>query len=386
MVPLGASQIGRLEQQAVVDVLEDGVLYRYDGSRVAEFERRLAEWLGGSPSVLAVNSGSSALLLAFAALGLDPGFEVILPTVGYVTAATAIRAAGGVPRFVSVDRSLSVDVARAEALVTERTRAALIVHPYGAAGDLDGMAQLARRRGLALIEDACQAAGATYRRAPLGTIGEAAAFSFQYFKLVTTGEGGAFVTADPALHARASLMHDAALIWTSPALARRADSVTLPPLNFRMSEIDGALGCVQLARVADLMPRLRSLHAMLRERASGHPGVTLRPSHDEDGDSGTHLIFYLRDRSEAGRVVDQLRGHGINAGLVLSGRGQNRHWAGDWGPALAASGIAQPPMDVLERDRSTLGAGVVLPIDPRYRSIHLDAAGEALEQALGRCK
>ena len=149
-----------------------------------------------------------------------------------------------------------------------------------------------------------QAHGATYSGRQLGTIGDIAAFSLQFFKLVSTGEGGVVVTSRPELHARAFAMHDAAAVWTAPDLFDATDRLTLGPGNLRMSEIEGALGLSQLKRLDRTITRMREIRTEL-DRAVADSGVSLRPQADPAGDAGTALVFYCDDVAAAEWAVER---------------------------------------------------------------------------------
>lgn len=382
---LGALALDAVERDAVSDVLANGILYRYHGAAVSAFERAFAAWLR-TPTLrcLAVNSGSSALFLAFAALNLQPSDEVLLPTIGFVSAATAVLAAGGVPRFVPVDTSLGMVPEAAAAMVTTRTRALLAVHPYGAACDVPALRTVASQFGGAIIEDAAQACGAEHSGRPVGTFGDIACFSFQYFKLVTTGEGGMVVTFNEDLFDRISFMHDAAALWTQPERSARITSVPFPPLNFRMGELEGSLGLAQLGKAPTLIGRCRTIMAALRRSVEPFTNVKLRPHSAPEGDTATSLIFYVRGPSVARWVSDALRAEGVGASYLRGEPGMNRHWAGDWLPILLKSRLTIDTAIPVMTDAYSFEEGVVLPIDPRWSEVDTIETASALEKVLSR--
>jgi 8-amino-3,8-dideoxy-alpha-D-manno-octulosonate transaminase len=364
---VGALQIGDAEQIAVDQVIRRQILYRYHGSTVSEFETSFSQWLGRNQHrCLAVNSGSSALLLAFAVLNLQPGDEVLLPTVGFISAVTAVIAAGGVPCFVPVDESLGMDPEMAASLVTDRTRALLAVHPYGAPCNLAALQAVVDRFGGTLIEDVAQACGAEFNGRRVGTFGDLACFSFQYFKPLTTGEGGMIVTRDENFFDQLMFMHDAAATWTTPERAARVNQVSFPPLNLRMSELEGALGLAQLERYDDVLSRLKTIRSVLHNMLSQRAQIFLRPLADKEGDIGTFLIFYLNDAATAEWVTAALQAEGVGAALLRGQPGYNRHWVVDWLPILSKIGfhdeLTSPPFVGPRR----LEDGICFPIDPRY--------------------
>jgi dTDP-4-amino-4,6-dideoxygalactose transaminase len=382
---LGALAIDESERDALREVLAKGVLYRYHGGAVSAFERAFAATLREPPvRCLAVNSGSSALLLAFAALDLQQGDEVLLPTIGFVSAATAIIAAGGFPRFVPVDASLAMIPEAASEKVTSRTRALLAVHPYGAPCDIPSLRDVAAGFGGALIEDAAQAYGAEHGGRPVGTFGDIACFSFQYFKLVTTGEGGMVAAFDETLFDRISFMHDAAAVWTQPELSARVSSVAFPPLNFRMGELEGALGSVQLAKAPDLIRKCRTIKSSLRDTVAQFASVRLRPHSALKGDTGTSLIFYVQKADRARWVSDALCAEGVGAARLRGEPGMNRHWAIDWIPILRKAGFTSDIELPAMRDSCSLEDGVIISIDARWSQEDIAETATALEKVLSR--
>lgn len=379
---LGSTQIGEDERNAVEEVLRDQVFYRYHGSKVAAFEQRFSALLLDGRPALAVNSGSSALAVAFAALDEEPGFEVLVPALGFVSCATAVIAAGGVPRFVPVDRSLGIDVQAAAAYVTDRTRAIVAIHYYGAACDLAAVSGFARDRSLRVVEDAAQACGASFDSRPVGTYGVASAFSFQHFKLLSTGEGGLVASADSDLMDRAQCLHDAASYWVTRETAERVARLRAAPANLRMSELEGALGLAQLERVPAWIRRLRAAKQSLHAYLAGVPGITPRPLPDPEGEIGSTLVFYCPDAASAALAVNELRVQGVNAGPLLGPPGSNRHFAGDWAWVMRQCGIDPAPEELVAEARSLLAPGVCLSLDLRYDERDVAETLQALERVL----
>lgn len=379
---LGSTQVGDRERDAIEEVLRDQVFYRYHGSKVAAFERRFAAELLDGRRTLALNSGSSALEVAFAALDEEPGFEVLVPALGFVSCATAVIAAGGVPRFVPVDRSLGIDMSSASAYVTDRTRAVLAVHMYGAACDLAAVCDFAQARGLHVVEDAAQACGASFAGQPVGTYGAVATFSFQHFKLLSTGEGGMVASADPDLMDRAQCLHDAASYWVARDLAERVGRLRAAPANLRMSELEGALGLAQLERIPQWVGSLRAAKRRLHDYLADVPDISLRPLPDPEGEVGSTLIFYCPDADAAAETVEGLRAEGVNAGPLLGPPGSNRHFAGDWDWVMRQCGAAPAPQALISQVRRLLGSGICLSLDLRYDERDVTETLKALQRVV----
>jgi dTDP-4-amino-4,6-dideoxygalactose transaminase len=183
-------KVGQAEIDALTRVIETGALFRYGvGHECETFERRYADYLGVKHFALAA-SGSHALAAAMTAVGLGPGDEVLIPAHTYMATATAVLTAGAIPVIVDIDESVTLDPAAVEAAIGPRTKAVVPVHMWGAACDMDALMKIAARRGLVVIEDASQGVGGGYKGRKFGSVGHVGAFSFNYYKNMTSGEGG----------------------------------------------------------------------------------------------------------------------------------------------------------------------------------------------------
>jgi 8-amino-3,8-dideoxy-alpha-D-manno-octulosonate transaminase len=374
----GGMEIGDEEIDAVTQVLRSRNVFRYYGvgdgpGEVDALEREFAALLGARHA-LAVNAGSAALICALAGAGIGSGDEVVLPAYTWNATANAILAVGAVPVLAEVDDSLTLDPADVASKLTERTRAILPVHMRGAPADLEPLLALARERSLVVVEDVCQAAGASYRGRRLGTWGTAGAFSLQFNKVITTGEGGLLVTDDAELHDLAIDVHDCA------GRARRGEGVPRwPGYNFRASELVGALGRVQLRRLDSLVERMRERHAWLAERIAEFPGLTLRRDNDR-GTIGLALIAFTEEPGLARRAVDALQAEGVAALQIYSPETVDLHVYTYWQPvhdALAAAGYDKPScprtLDLLER-------AVHVDVSPLLEQEDLDEIAFAFEK------
>lgn len=330
----GAMEISEEEKRAVCEVLEEKVLFRYHGrasgkGRVEDFEERLAEHLGAKRA-LAVNSGTSALIAALVGAGIGPGDEVIIPAYTFVATPAAVIAAKAIPVIAEVDDSLTLDPADFERKITEYTKAVIPVHMRGAPSDMDRIMEIARKHSLLVIEDSAQAVGASYKGKRLGTIGDAGCFSLQMSKVITSGEGGALVTNDTAIYEKARMYHDAAVrFWDQDS-----GMPAFPGVNFRMSEVTGALALVQLSRVEDLLGRMRANKAMIKSRIEPRQGLHFRTIHDEEGDAAVCLVFYLPDADTAKRFGEALRAEGVGAGTMYDQGIPDRHIYNAWAEVL----------------------------------------------------
>lgn len=330
----GAMEISEEEKRAVCEVLDERVLFRYHRratgkGRVEQVEERLAQHLGASHA-LAVNSGTSALISALIGAGIGPGDEVIVPAYTFVATPAAVIAAKAIPVIAEVDDSLTLDPDDFERKITEHTKAVIPVHMRGAPSDMDRIMEVARNHGLRVIEDAAQAVGASYKGRRLGTFGDAGCFSLQMSKVITSGEGGAMVTSDTDIYEKARMYHDAAVRFWDQDTGMPA----FPGVNFRMSEVAGALTLVQLGRLEGLLARMRANKARIKSRIEPRGGLQFRRVHDEKGDAAVCIVFYLPDPDTAKRFGEALRAEGVGAGTIYDQGIPDRHIYTAWAEVL----------------------------------------------------
>jgi perosamine synthetase len=238
---------------------------------VGRFEREFAGFCDARHAVAASN-GTTALHLGLRALGIGPGDEVLVPDLTFIATANAVTYCGAVPVLVDVDPATwTIDPEAAARRVTPRTRAVVPVHLYGHPADMDPLLALAARHRLAVLEDAAEAFGARYKGRRVGTLGHAATFSFYGNKVLTTGEGGMLVTNHAELARRAAYLRDHAM---DPG--RRYHHTEIG-FNYRMTNIQAAIGCAQLEEIDLILDRRKSLAALYDEELAGIPGLRLPP-------------------------------------------------------------------------------------------------------------
>jgi perosamine synthetase len=267
-IPISRPYFGDEERAAIVEPLETGWVVQ--GPKVAEFERLFGAYTGAVNSV-ATSSCTTALHLSLVALGIGPGDEVIVPSFTWVATANAVEMVGARPVFVDIElETFNLDPDRVEAAITDRTRAIIPVSLFGVSAPIHPVMQLAARRGLKVIEDAACAVGAWYGGRHAGTIADVACFSFHPRKAITTGEGGMVITADADLAqvVRSLRDHGASRSDLTRHLSKR--SYVLPEFdvvgyNYRMTDIQGALGVAQMARLEAIL-ELRTERARVYDR------------------------------------------------------------------------------------------------------------------------
>lgn len=338
-VPLSAPDIGEAEIEAVVEVLRSSRLSL--GPRLEAFEAAAAATAGVRHAV-AVSSGTAGLHAALVALGVGPGDEVITPAFSFVASANAIEHCGARTVLVDVDeRRLAADPDAVAAAVTPRTRAVLPVHVFGVAAPMDAYRAIAERRGLRVIEDACEAIGGRLDGRPLGGLGDVGVFAFYPNKQVTTGEGGALVTDDDGLASRLRRLRNHGRDPDDPTGFRELG------WNYRLPEIACALGAVQLGRLPRLLERRAAVAARYARLLGGRDDLELPPA-----DTASWFVYVVRVAAERrDEVVAGLTAEGIGCGryfppihLLPHYRARYGHAPGEFPvtEAVAASTVALP--------------------------------------------
>jgi dTDP-4-amino-4,6-dideoxygalactose transaminase len=328
--------IGQEEIDAMARVVTSKGLFRYGvGHECERFEQRYAAYLGATHFSLAA-SGSYALTAAMIGLGIGPGDEVLVPAHTYMASATSVLAAGAIPVIVDVNESITIDPAAIEAAIGPRTRAVIAVHMWGTTCDMDAIMEIARRRKLLVIEDACQAVGGSYKGRKLGTIGDIGAYSFNFYKNMTAGEGGGVVTNDDAVAKRVNCAIDPChAFWTG----RDEDSKPFAGNGARASEFMGAVLNVQLDRidgVIDAMRRERdTILAGIRDLES--LGLRAAPLNSREFDCGTNVFLTLPSAATAVVFVKTFPS-------VIAGK-TGRHTYTEWDQVLMGMGAAHPLMN-----------------------------------------
>jgi dTDP-4-amino-4,6-dideoxygalactose transaminase len=314
------ARVGLREWFALGAVIASGKVIRYGdnaGRQTDRFEARLSE-MTGAKFVQTVNSGTNALIGALAAAGIGPGDEVLVPAYTWIATAAAPVAVGAVPILVDIDETLTIDPQDIERKISPYTKAIMPVHMGNVVCDMDAIMEIARRHNLIVIEDACQAVGLRYKDRHAGAIGQAGAFSFNSYKNINIGEGGAVLTSDEQLFQRARMYHDVG------SFARGHDRHNEPffvGMNFKASEFDGAMLNVQLSKLGPLIRRLRKRYDMMAEILSTTRAFRIAPHNDPANGCGMHVIF---DKQEDAAAFAQAR-RGVHR-LIDSGRHIYTNW------------------------------------------------------------
>ncbi|MBM4332682.1 MAG: DegT/DnrJ/EryC1/StrS family aminotransferase [Deltaproteobacteria bacterium] len=377
----GAELIGKEEKEAVSEVIERGVLFRYGFNekrknifRVLEFEAKFNQYMGCAYS-LGVASGSAALRVALAALNLKRGDEVITQSFTFVATIEAILEAGGVPILTEVDKSLNMDPRDLEAKITEKTRVIIPVHMLGVPARMDEIMAIARKRNIPVLEDSCQACGSSYRGKKTGTMGDMGTYSFDYVKTLTTGEGGMVVTNDKKLYDLACYYHDHGHEH-NPELPRGEDSHSITGFNYRMNEIQGAMGIVQLERLDFVLTEHRKHKTRIKKAIAEIPGIEFRDLPDPDGDGGDTLAFFLGDAGTARAFNAFLAREKVDTKILPSA--MNWHFVGNWNHIIQYC----PPyrVDAWPQSEALLKRAIALPISVRMSDEHISRVIEGVRR------
>ncbi len=316
LIPITVPCFGPEEAEAAAAAVRSGWVSQ--GPKVAEFERAVADYCGTAHAVAVANC-TTALHLSLLVLGIGPGDEVICPSMSFIATANSIRHAGATPAFAEVDpQTYNLDPDAVEAAITSRTKAVMIVHQIGLPADIDRFLALADKYGLKLLEDAACAIGSRYKGRPIGGHTEMACFSFHPRKVVTTGEGG-MITTNNAEHARRLRLlrqHGMSVPDTERHSARQIiiEQYLCVGYNYRMSDIQAAVGIEQMKKLDWIVARRRELAARYTQALSGHPW--LRPPHVPDYAEPNFQSYAVQLTADAPIGRDELMQQLLDAGIA----------------------------------------------------------------------
>jgi len=313
----GMELIGEEEIQEVMDVLRSMWLYRYGELEDPNFKQKVLKLedqvckMSAVKYGVAVNSGTSALLVALGALGVGPGDEVIVPGYTFIASISSIVYSRAIPVLAEVDETFNLDPKDVEAKITPRTKAIMAVHMMGNPARLNELRAVADKHGLLLIEDCAQAFGASYKGRPIGSIGHIGTFSFNAYKTITAGDGGMIITNDENYYQRAFAFHDQG---HSPL--RTGVDVGKRPfigLSFRLTELQAAALLGQLKKLPTILEHLRTNKRRFKSLIADLPGIEFREITDPDGEICTLLTTLMPTPEIAQKVSAELGGKPMSA-------------------------------------------------------------------------
>ncbi len=367
----GFEIFGDEERQQVQDVLDTGVLFRYGFEekrqghfKAAEFEQKLCE-ITGSRHAHLCSSGTAALCTALAACGVGAGDEVIIPPFTFVASFEAVIQVGATPVFCDIDETLCLDPDALHGVISERTRAVVPVHMCGSMARIDEIKAVCDQNGLLLIEDACQSLGATFKGKSLGTFGQAGCFSFDAVKTVTCGEGGGLITDSQEIYLKADQYADHGHDHLGGP-DRGADGHPIIGTNFRISELNAAVGLAQLGKLDQIVAIQRKNKQAIKDAMIGLDGVTFRYLPDPTGDSATFLSFFLEDETRTREVAKALADNGVGCPYWYD---NNWHYLRKWHHLKQLNGAGKLPFELTGQA-------------PDYQNLELTASDDIMKRCL----
>ncbi len=327
----GAEIFDNDEIRAMADVIERKMIHRYGSHdfrkghyRVDEFEDK-AKAITGAKFALGVSSGTAALIVALKGIGIKPGDEVISTPFTFIATLESIVSCDAAPILGEIDETLGLDPASVEKLITPKTKAIMPVHMFGVAANMDKFMELGRKYGIPIIEDACEVVGGTYKGRYLGSIGKCGTWSFDPNKTLTVGEGGMVLTDDEAVYSKMEYYHDHGHVH-SKVHDRGADAKSGLGVNYRLSEIQGALGLIALDKMPMALGMLRATKKKILDAVAA-TGIKPRPMHDNEGDTATHVIFLMPTAEDAKKFQAATKEAGCPCGIIAE---NTWHYAKHW--------------------------------------------------------
>lgn len=387
----GFEIFGEEEKQQVNEVLETGVLFRYEFNeqrkgiwKVKEFEDKFATYTGAK-FAQAVTSGTSALKVALTGLGVGAGDEVITQGFTFVATWEAILEIGAIPVFCEIDETLNMDPNDLKKKITAKTKCIIPVHMMGAQARIESIVEIAKEHSIPVLEDTAQAAGAKINGQHLGTFGDCGTFSFDSVKTMTTGEGGMIITNDQTLKQHMSEYQDHGHDHIVNPGGRGGEKRNFVGSNYRMMEIQGALGLAQLAKLDYMIAEQKKNKAVLQEAASKIPGVKFRDLVDSEGDSATFFAFILQDKEHCKRVGAELKAQGVGA---INFGANSWHFYPKWEHLLESKTLAKGGWPFIEPGgkRRVVYDPVALPqsVDIMDRTLVYPVSIKMSEEQLGK--
>lgn len=379
-----------IEEKSEIDSIFDsggGVLFRHgfenirgDSYKTDEFERVFAKKLGTSEA-LAVSSGTAALRVALAAFDIGEGDEVITQAFTFVATAESIIESGATLVVCDIDETLNMCPAAMESVITSRTKAIVCVHMLGVPCRMDEIVRIAKKYDLKVIEDTAWGLGASYSGKALGTCGDAGVYSFDYAKMVTTGEGGMVVFKDLTHLATARAWHDHGH-HNNPKVPRWQDTRSGPGFNYRMSELQAAVGIAQIRKLDALLESHRATSKLIEKAISTRFPITVRPSPNNSIPSHDALVIKVEDNLTAVRIRDELAKLRVSTKILPEAL--SWHFAGSWEHLHPLIKLMPNQTKEFKRSSKLLNNCVALPIFAKPPPDLIDSISVSLERVFGK--
>lgn len=395
----GAYWFDREEEQAVLDVLRNGSPFRYYGlgepRYVDEFEATAREYYGAA-FALAISSGTGALTTALRALDIGPGCEVILPAFMWVASVGAVVQSGAIPVLCEIDDTFCIDPAELEKKITSRTKLILPIHMAGCPCNMDAIMAVAKRHGIAVLEDCAQCNGGEVRGQKVGTFGDIGIFSLQLNKNMTSGEGGLLITADERLYYRTFSAHDMGLIRIDGRLATPEPYAINWGQGRRMSELNGAMAATQIKKLPAILAHMRASKQRIKSMLESIPGIAFRRLNDAAGDTGPFLIVMLGNEKKATKAAENMRRLGLHSVFRIADYGLHIYYnipalvnktpltsVGDpWQLAANAKSVYEYNKGACPKSDALFERSVVIPIPSKLTPQQEADAGDVIKAAV----
>jgi len=377
-------------------------LFRYYNprpSKVEAAEKAFGKFIG-SPYCLAVNSCTSALIAAMRALGIGRGDEVIVPAYTFFATAAAVGACNAIPVIADVDDTLTLDPQDVARRITPRTKAIAVVHMLGFPAQMAELKALADKHQIALIEDVAQAAGGSYRGKMLGSIGTIGCFSFDYYKVLNSGEGGFVTTSNEWLHTRAQSWHDCAACWRPNRFAaERREGELFCGENYRMSELQGAVALAQIRKAGRILNGYRTAKQRIMAALALPRGIKLNRLADKQGDTSTSMVLFMPDVEKTKWATKAMQAEGVPAGGIYDAKIKNWHIYTHWDHIMEQKAVAPDglpwsgvkkselpayAMDMCPHALDYLSRSVVIGINANWTAAHARAVAEGINKVLAK--
>ncbi len=385
-------RIGKEEIDAVARVIESKELFKInDGNQESmHLDAEMREFFG--TEVIVMTSGHAALTSALIGMGIGPGDEVIVPAYTYIATAMAVVASGAIPVIVDIDDSLTLCPEAFQKAITKNTKAVIPVHIQGFPCKMDKICEIAKKHNIFVLEDACQADGGSFNGKRLGTIGDAGAFSFNYYKIISCGEGGALLTNNRTIYERALIYHDSSAVCFFGDQLRDVDEKLFCGNEYRTNEIPSAILRVQLKRLDGILADLRKNKKALMEKIA--PYCSFVPSNDIEGDCATTIAIRFNSAEKADAFT---KAEGIEGAISPINTG--KHIYTNWTPIMQKTGAVNPlmdpfkmeanknivpdyTMDMCEKTLDLLAKAVYISINPDWTAEDIEKEAEKIINAL----
>ena len=382
-------RMGQEEKDAVARVIDSKQLFKVNDGPLKETEnceREIREMFKVKRAVL-MTSGTASLTSALIGMGVGPGDEVIIPAYTYIATALAVVSTGAMPVVAEIDETLMLDPLDIENKITERTKVILPVHMMGYPCDMEKIMAVAKKHNLFVLEDACQGNGGFFKGKRLGSIGDAGAFSFNYFKIISAGEGGVLLTNNQEIFEKALIYHDSGAIAYFGDQMNGFSTEPVCGTEYRIGEITSAIMREQFKKLDGIVSDLRKNKALLMKEIGD--GVEYIPSNDYDGDSGIALTIKFSSEEKCKDFAEK-------TGAMIPGY-CGRHVYNDWKPILEKKGAFHPLMnpfnfevnkkveyseDMCKKSLTILKKCAHISIDPDWAEAEVKELAKKIKRAL----